>query len=109
MALTHGSKLLDACFVKNLKFVCSSDHPIMFKILLAAWHKYLLKTYKWYFRLPMSAFATVTQKGLSKLELFRRTFTFKLFHISVAVANIGTWKSKRLFVIPLIDIFAISW
>ena len=41
------------------------------------WHKYLLRNYKWHFRLPMSTFPTVTLKTLSlNLELFdKRSFT----------------------------------
>ena len=37
----------------------------------------------------MSVFPTVTLKTLSEHERFTPDFAFKLFHVSVAVANIG--------------------
>ena len=38
----------------------------------------------------MTEFATVTQNTLSEQQLFTLNFTFKLFHVSVAIANIGS-------------------
>ena len=51
------------------------------------WHKHLIRNYKWNFRLPMSAFATVTRNTLLDQQLFTQIFVFKLFHISIGVAN----------------------
>ena len=51
------------------------------------WHKHFPWNYKWNFRLPMSAFATVIRNILLEHQIFTRIFAFKLFHISITVAN----------------------
>ena len=52
-------KIVDSFLSKISKY-----YPVWVKrygsIFSNLWHKHLLKNYKWHFRLPMSAFATVT-------------------------------------------------
>ena len=43
--------------------------------LASLWHKHLLLNYKWNFRLPISAFATVTRNILLEHQFFTRIFT----------------------------------
>ena len=63
------------------------------------WHfKYLQK---WYFRLVTDVgICNGNIKDLYEHHIFTLKFTFKLFHVSVAVANIGIWKSEILCAIP---------
>ena len=68
---------------------------IMFKFCLPVAQtliKELLRNYKWYFRLPMSAFATAIWNTLSKHQLLTLNFAFKLFHVSIANDNCRSQK-----------------
>ena len=80
------SKIADAFLSKSSKFYLVR---IIRKCLNfdSLWHKHLLRNYKWHFRLPMSAFATVIWNTLSKHQLFTLNFAFQLFHVSIAIDN----------------------
>ena len=85
------SKIADAFLSKSSKFYlvriirkCSN--------FACLWHKHLLRNYKWHFRLPMSAFATVIWNTLSKHQLFTLNFAFQLFHVSIAIDNCRSQK-----------------
>ena len=85
------SKIADAFLSKSWKFYlvwiiqkCSN--------FASLWHKHLLRNYKWHFRLPMSAFATVIWNTLPKHQLFTLTFAFQLFHVSIAIDNCRSQK-----------------
>ena len=71
------SKLDDAFWQKaeNLYIIRIIRNCLNFANL---WHKHLLWNYKWNFRLPMSAFATVLRN-----TVFTQIFAFRLFHFSL--------------------------
>ena len=48
----------------------------------------------------MSAFAMVTQNTLLQQQLFTLNFTFKLFHGSIAIANIGSLRYYCEMLLP---------
>ena len=80
------SKIDDAFLTKRWKFYlvriirfCSN--------FASLWHRHLLWNYNWNFRLSLSAFATVTRNILLENQFFTRIFAFKLFHVSIVVAN----------------------
>ena len=80
------SKIVDAFLSKTSKFYLVR---IIWKCsnFASLWHKYLLRNYKWHFRLPMSAFATAIWNTISKHQLFTLNFAFQLFHVSIAIDN----------------------
>ena len=63
------------------------------------------QTLIWYFRLPMSVFATVTWNTLSENQLLTRTFVLKLFHFSIAIANNRSPKYRN----SLLTLFTTNW
>ena len=85
------SKIVDAFFSKTSKFYLVR---IIWKCsnFASLWHKYLLRNYKWNFRLPMSAFAAAIWNTISKHQLFTLNFAFQLFHVAIAIDNCRSQK-----------------
>ena len=81
-----SSKIDDAFLTKSWPFhlvriirLCSN--------LAGLWHKHLLWNFKKNFRLPMSAFETVTRNTLLEHKLFYTDFCDQVLSFSIAVAN----------------------
>ena len=85
------SKIVDAFLSKTSKFYLVR---IIWKCsnFASLWHKYLLRNYKWHFRLPMLAFAMAIWNTISKHQLFTLNFAFQLFQVSTAIDNCRSQK-----------------
>ena len=98
------SKIVDTFLSKSSKFClvriirwCSNFSSL--------WHKHLIRTYKWHFRLPMSAFATAIWNTLSKHELFTLNFAFNFMFPLLLI----TVEVKNTICNYLITMFTTSW
>ena len=81
------SKIEDAFLTKRWKFRPLRIIRFFSSNFANLWRWHLLWNYKWIFRLPISTFATVTRKTVLKRQLLTLIFAFKLFHVSIGVAN----------------------